>query len=91
MIWPERYSRCLFVEPAIKLAPALTIRPSIAERTVTDPDQFSAVSVSSHRAQVHLGHRNETLFPQQGSPSFFIFEAHGAQQQAALKIKFLPV
>jgi hypothetical protein len=81
----------LVVEPAIKLRASVD-DPPIDRRTNRDGSgPVLGGQRQFHRAQVHLGHRNETLFPQQGSPSFFIFEAHGAQQQAALKIKFLPV
>ena len=60
----------------------------------TDRDSSRPVLGGQHqfqRAQMHVGHRDETLLLQQTSSPLSILETYGAQQHAAPQIEFLAI
>ncbi len=60
----------------------------------TDRDSPRPVLGGQHqfqRAQVHVGHRDETLLLQQTSSPLSVLETYGAQQYTAPQIEFLAI
>ena len=90
-ISPATGSRWRASNLAYSFAPLFAIRPSIAERTVVLPDQFSAVRISSMAPDVHVRHRDETALAQRAAAPGGVFESDAPGENAAAQIELLPV